>query len=347
MYYNWKQNIDTVELQNVSNLIKNGDIIVFPTETVYGIGANALDTEAVRKIFLAKGRPSDNPLIVHVADKKEIEQIAVIQTAVEQKLIDTFMPGPITIILKKKTIIPDIVSAGLDTVGIRMPSNEIAQKIIKTSQVPIAAPSANISGRPSGTKISDIREELEERVSVIVDGGDSNIGLESTVVKVIDDVPVILRPGKITPEQIEEVIGKVRIDSKVFEKLLDDEKPESPGVKYRHYAPKTKCKLIYSTKENLMIKEINKIIEENKDVVILGFAEHKNKINIEENRYIEVSSLENIEEYAKNIYTCLRKADKINATLILIEGVENKHLGVAIMNRLLRTCEYDYKEIND
>ena len=249
MYYNWKQNINTIELENVSNLIKNGEVIVFPTETVYGIGANALDTEAVRKIFLAKGRPSDNPLIVHVADKKDIEQIAVIQTAVEQKLIDAFMPGPITIILKKKTIIPNIVSAGLDTVGIRMPSNEIAQKIIKTSQVPIAAPSANISGRPSGTKISDIREELESRVSAIVDGGDSNIGLESTVVKVIDDVPVILRPGKVTPEQIEKVIGKVRIDSKVFEKLLEDEKPESPGVKYRHYAPKTKCKLIYSTKE--------------------------------------------------------------------------------------------------
>ena len=344
MYYNWKQNIDTVELQNVSNLIKNGDIIVFPTETVYGIGANALDTEAVRKIFLAKGRPSDNPLIVHVADKKDIEQIAVIQTAVEQKLIDVFMPGPITIILKKKPIIPNIVSAGLDTVGIRMPSNEIAQKIIKTSQVPIAAPSANISGRPSGTKISDIREELEERVSVIVDGGDSNIGLESTVLKLIDDVPVILRPGKVTPEQIENVIGKVRIDSKVFEKLLGDEKPESPGMKYRHYAPKTKCKLIYSKDENKQIEMINKLINGNNKIVVLCFEEHKDKFKVNENNIISIGYKNKIETIAKNIYSALRMADTKDADLILIEGVEKSGIGIAIMNRLLRTCEYDFVE---
>lgn len=196
MYYNWTSSINKDELENVSNLIRNGEIIVFPTETVYGIGANALDTEAVRKIFFAKGRPTDNPLIVHVGNKDEIERIAIIQSAVEQKLIDTFMPGPITIILKKKSIIPNIVSAGLDTVGVRMPSNEIANKIILASKTPLAAPSANISGRPSGTKIGDIREELEDKVSVIIDGGESNIGLESTVVKVIDNIPVILRPRK-------------------------------------------------------------------------------------------------------------------------------------------------------
>lgn len=344
MYYNWKHSINTDELQNVSKLIKNGEVIVFPTETVYGIGANALDTEAVRKIFLAKGRPSDNPLIVHVADKKDIEQIAVIQTAVEQKLIDVFMPGPITIILKKKPIIPNIVSAGLDTVGIRMPSNEIAQKIIKTSQVPIAAPSANISGRPSGTKITDIREELESRVSAIVDGGNSNIGLESTVVKVIDDVPVILRPGKVTPEQIENVIGKVRIDSKVFEKLLEDEKPESPGVKYRHYAPKTKCKLIYSKDEEKQIEMINNLIKENDKIVVLCFEEHKNKILLEDNNLISIGYKSNEETIARNIYSALREADNRGANLILIEGVEKNGIGIAIMNRLLRTCEYDYLE---
>ena len=344
MYYNWKHSINTDELQNVSKLIENGEVIVFPTETVYGIGANALDTEAVRKIFLAKGRPSDNPLIVHVADKIEIEQIAVIQTAVELKLIDVFMPGPITIILKKKPIIPNIVSAGLDTVGIRMPSNEIAQKIIKTSQVPIAAPSANISGRPSGTKITDIREELESRVSAIVDGGDSNIGLESTVVKVIDDVPVILRPGKITPEQIEKVIGKVRIDSKVFEKLLDDEKPESPGVKYRHYAPKTKCKLIYSKDENKQIEIINNLIKENNKVVVLCFEEHKNKILLNNKNIISIGYINDKETIARNIYSALREADNREADLILIEGVEKNGIGIAIMNRLLRTCEYDYLE---
>lgn len=344
MYYNWKQSINTDELQNVSKLINNGEVIVFPTETVYGIGANALDTEAVRKIFLAKGRPSDNPLIVHVADKEEIKQIAVIQTEVEQKLIDSFMPGPITIILKKKPIIPNIVSAGLDTVGIRMPSNKIAQKIIKTSKVPIAAPSANISGRPSCTRILDIREELESRVSVVIDGGNSNIGLESTVIKVIDDIPVILRPGKITPEQIEEVIGKVKIDSKVFEKLLDDEKPESPGVKYRHYAPKTKCKLIYSKDENKQIEMINNLIKGNNKIIVLCLEEHKNKILVNKENIISIGYKSKKETIARNIYSALRDADSKGADLILIEGVEKSGLGIAIMNRLLRTCEYDYVE---
>lgn len=208
MYYNWQNGIEAEELNNVCNLIKKGEVIVFPTETVYGIGANALDEEAVKKIFIAKGRPSDNPLIVHVANKEEIGKVGEIQDAVEQKLIDTFMPGPITIILKKKKIVPGIVSANLETVGVRMPSNEIARKIIETCKVPIAAPSANISGKPSGTNINDIRDELESKVSVIIDGGESNIGLESTVIKVTNGVPIILRPGKITPEDVKEVIRK-------------------------------------------------------------------------------------------------------------------------------------------
>lgn len=194
MYYNWKDNINTEELKNVANLIKNGEIIIFPTETVYGIGANALNSEAVKKIFVAKGRPSDNPLIVHVANKQDIGRVTLTPSAVEQKLIDTFMPGPITIILKKKPIIPNSVSAGLDTVGIRIPSNKIAKKIIEQSGVPIAAPSANISGRPSGTRVKDIIEELGDRVSAVIDGGDTEYGLESTVIKVINDIPVILRP---------------------------------------------------------------------------------------------------------------------------------------------------------
>lgn len=194
MYYNWKENINTEELKNVANLIKNGEIIVFPTETVYGIGANALDKNAVKKIFIAKGRPSDNPLIVHVANKQDIGRVTLTPSAVEQKLIDTFMPGPITIILRKKAVIPDIVSAGLDTVGIRMPSNKIANKIISAAGVPIAAPSANISGKPSGTRLKDIRDELESKVSVMIDGGETEVGLESTVVKVENNIPVILRP---------------------------------------------------------------------------------------------------------------------------------------------------------
>ena len=345
MYYNWTKDTDTEELKIVCNLIKNGELVIFPTETVYGIGANALDKNAVNKIFIAKGRPSDNPLIVHIANKATIDEIAQDITEIERKLIDSFMPGPFTIILKRKECIPDNVSAGLDTVAIRMPDNIIAKAIITYAGVPIAAPSANISGRPSGTKIDDIRKELEGRVSAIVDGGETQIGLESTVVKVVDEVPIILRPGKITPEEIEKVAGKVIIDKNVFEKPKENTKVESPGMKYRHYAPNTKCKLFYSTDERDLIFEINKQIRIfNGDVTVLGFKEHREKINVSDEKFIEVSSEKDIQEYARKIYTDLRKADEMQSKVILIEGVEKKGLGIAIMNRLLRTCEYDYWE---
>ena len=195
-YFNFKNAINEKELEFCASIIKNGGTVVFPTETIYGIGANALSEEAVNKIFKAKGRPSDNPLIVHICDKKQIKDLVLVKeiNEVEQKLINTFMPGPFTLILKKKEIIPNNVTANLDTVGIRMPDNEIALKLIESSGVPIAAPSANISGRPSGTRIQDIKDELDGKVEGIIDAGDSKIGIESTVVKVIDGVPTILRP---------------------------------------------------------------------------------------------------------------------------------------------------------
>ena len=347
MYYNWKDTTSNSELKVVCNLIKNGELVIFPTETVYGIGANALDSEAVGKIFLAKGRPSDNPLIVHVANQETINEIAKDITEVEQKLIDNFMPGPFTLVLKKKeNVLPDSVTAGLDTVAIRMPSNVIAKAIITFAGVPIAAPSANVSGKPSGTNIEDIRKELESKVSAIIDGGDSEIGLESTVVKVVDEVPVILRPGKITPEQIKQLVGNVKIDPKVFEKVRVDERVESPGMKHRHYAPVAKCELIYSKDEKDLCFEVSKRVRKYKgDVVVIGFTEHKKDIVVSEGRFLDISSIDDLETYAKNIFSALRRADEINPELIVIEGVEKKGLGIAIMNRLLRTCEYNYFEI--
>lgn len=346
MYYNWEDKTSTEELKVVCNLIRNGELVIFPTETVYGIGADAFNKEAVGKIFIAKGRPSDNPLIVHLAQKSDIEEIAMDISEVEKKLIDSFMPGPFTIILKKRpNVLPDIVTAGLDTVAVRIPNNLIAQALIAFSGTPIAAPSANISGRPSGTNIADIRKELESKVSAIIDGGNTAIGLESTVVKVIDNVPVILRPGKITPEQIKEVIGAVKIDQNVFGKIKDKEKVESPGMKHRHYAPKTKCQLIYAKDEKDQIFEINKRIKIHKgDVAVLGFTEHKKDIIVSKERYIDVGSKENLEEFAKNIYSALRKADELEPEIILIEGMEKDGIGIAIMNRLLRACEYNYFE---
>ncbi len=345
MYYNWEEKTNTDELKVVCNLIKNGELVIFPTETVYGIGANALDENAVGKIFAAKGRPSDNPIIVHLADKRKIEDIAQNITEVEQKLIDNFMPGPFTLILEKKDVIPDIVTAGQSSVAIRIPDNIIARGIITYAGVPVAAPSANISGKPSGTNIKDIRKELEGKVSAIVDGGPTKIGLESTVVKVVNEIPVILRPGAITPEEIDEVIGNVIIDGNVFKKVDYSAKVESPGMKYKHYSPNTKCKLIYCEDDLDQIFYLKKYVKEYKgNVVIIGFKEHEEKLLVSEGRFISVGSQYNYEEIARNIFSALRKADEIKPEIILIEGLKKEGMGLAIMNRLLRTCEYDYIE---
>lgn len=345
MYYNWKDKTNTNELKVICNLIRNGELVIFPTETVYGIGANALDENAVGKIFVAKGRPSDNPLIVHIADRNKIKDIAEDITEMEQILIDAFMPGPFTIILKRKPVVPDIVTAGLDTVAIRMPDNIIARGIIQFSGVPIAAPSANVSGKPSGTSIEDIRAELEGKVSAIVDGGETQIGLESTVVKVVDEVPVILRPGKITPEDIRKVAGCVEIDKKVFEQVTENEDVESPGMKYRHYAPESKCVLVNYLNELDQIFYLKKIIKECfGDVVVIGFSEHKDKLFLSEGRFIDIGPKNDLEKYAKEIYSALRKADKIKPKVILIEGVKREGIGIAIMNRLLRATSYDVLE---
>ena len=345
MYYNWKENTNTEELKIVCNLIKNGELVIFPTETVYGIGANALDENAVAKIFLAKGRPADNPLIVHIADRKTIEKIAKDITEVEQKLIDAFMPGPFTIILKKKDVLPSNVTGGLDTVAVRMPNNVIAKAIIQFSNCPIAAPSANISGRPSGTDIEEIRQELEGKVSAIIDGGKTDIGLESTVVKVVDETPIILRPGKITAEDIKSVVGKCIIDNTILSKVDENQKVESPGMKYKHYAPKTDCLLVYCEDDLDQIFEINRIIKKYRgDVVLLGLKEHSEKIVMSKERYIELGSKEDLDSVARNFYSALRKADEFNAQIVIIEGVKKEGLGLAIMNRMLRTCGFNYIE---
>ena len=340
MYYNWKDKTNTEELKVVCNLIRNGELVIFPTETVYGIGANALDECAVGKIFVAKGRPSDNPLIVHLASKSKIEEVAQNITEMEQKLIDNFMPGPFTIILERKPNIPDIVTAGLNTVAVRIPENVIARGIITFSGCPIAAPSANISGKPSGTNIEDIRKELEGKVSAIVDGGETQIGLESTVVKVIDEIPVILRPGKVSPEDIEKVAGNVRIDKNIFQPAKKDEQVESPGMKYRHYAPESDCLLVYCENDLDQVFYLKKFVKEYQgNVVVIGFEEHREKLILDDERFISMGNKFDLDNFAKNIYSALRKADKIKPKIILIEGVRKQGIGYAIMNRLIRTCQ--------
>lgn len=343
-YSNQKNKINEEEIKEAAEEIKKGNLVLFPTETVYGIGANALDAEAVKKIFIAKNRAQDNPLIVHVSSIEMVEKIVKEITPLEKKLMERFWPGPLTIIFKRKSekIIPNVVTANLDTVGIRMPSNEIAKKLIQKAGVPIAAPSANISGKPSGTKVEDIIEELDGKVQYILDGGVTDIGLESTVIKIDNGVIDILRPGKVTKEELQEVANQVEIDLHVLGKVEKNEKVASPGMKYRHYAPNTKCMMVYSNNEKEMINKINEITSnmqnENKKVLVLGRKNHidayvaKNKWNMGGE----------LEEVAKNIFTLLRKVDKEKVDLVIIEGVGENGLGLAITNRLIRACAYNY-----
>lgn len=334
------------EIMEGAKIIKSGGIVLFPTETVYGIGANALNDEAVKKIFIAKGRAQDNPLILHISDMDMLDQITEDISEVEYKLMDAFWPGPFTIILNKKNGIANVATCGGDTVGVRMPSNKIAHDLIKESGVPIAAPSANISGKPSGTKLSDIIEELKDKVDYIIDGGETDIGIESTVVRVIDNNVKILRPGKITKEDIESIISLVEIDKNVLNDVSCEEKVLSPGMKYRHYAPKTHCKLIYSKDYNKMKNAIYELAnkEEKNKVVILAFTEDINFFD--KFKCIDIGSKNNLNEVSHKIFSSLRMIDKYNVNLAIIEGMELDGLGLAIMNRLIRACEHDYIEIS-
>ena len=333
--FDFKTNINENELLECAQKINEGKLVIFPTETVYGIGANALDCKAIDDIFKAKGRANDNPLIVHVSDFFMLYSLVEDINEIEEKLIKAFMPGPFTIILKKKNIIPNNVSGNLDTVGIRMPNNEIALKLIKCANTPIAAPSANISSKPSGTNVEDIKDEFENKVDIIVDGGNTLVGLESTVLKVIDNVPVILRPGKITKEDIIKVVGVCKLSENLFKE--NNGIVESPGMKYKHYAPNSKCLLVYS-KDSL-----DEIIKSNiiDNTVIIGSKENEGKFNC---AYLSYGSKNDLNEISHNIFTLLRKADKYKPNLIIIEGVKKEGIGLAIMNRLIRASSFNYIE---
>ena len=331
------------KIEEAGNIIKKGGLVLFPTETVYGIGANGLDENAVKNIFIAKGRKQDNPLILHISDLEMLKEISKNINETEQKLIEAFWPGPFTIILERTEKVPDIVTGGLETVGIRMPENEIAQKLIEYSKVPIAAPSANISGKPSGTRLEDILEELKEKVDYIIDGGECKIGLESTVVRVIDNIPHILRPGKITAEQIKDVVGNVVIDEHILNKMDLQEEVLSPGMKYRHYAPKTECILIYSKDNTKMVNTINEEIKKYENVLVISSDENSLKYKCK--NIIKMGSKYNLEEISKNIFKILRQVDNYKVGKVIIEGVEKEGLGLAIMNRLIRACEYNFIEV--
>jgi len=330
---------DIAAIEEASGIIQEGGTVVFPTETVYGLGANALDEKAVKKIFEAKGRPQDNPLIMHVCSKEILEYVEEVPV-VAQKLIDKFWPGPLTIILNKKSVVPDITSAGLKSIGIRMPKNEIALKLIEFSKVPIAAPSANISGRPSPTEVKRCIEDLSGKVDYIIGGKQSEVGLESTIVDCTVYPPLVLRPGGITLDMLKEIDKTIEMDKGILAKPNNDLKPKAPGMKYRHYAPKALVKIIKG-KDEKVIEKINEMVDnyigEGMKVGILA-----SKRNISKYSKGNVKLLgSNIEEVAKNLFEALRGLDDLGVDIILSEAFEEKGVGIAVMNRLNKAAGFN------
>jgi len=316
------KNIDKNEIKKQAELIKEGKTVIFPTETVYGLGANALDENAVKKIYEAKGRPSDNPLIVHIYNKEEVYNLAKDINEKAETIMEHFWPGPITIILNKKDIVPYKTSGGLETVAIRMPSHSIAREIIKQAGVPIA---------------DHVYEEMNGRVSGIVLGGDSNFGLESTVLDVTTDTPMILRPGSITKEDLEKVIGEVLIDPSLARKE-DNDKAKAPGMKYTHYSPDADVYIV-SGSEHAIVEKINSLVEENEERGLKTgvMCLEKNKDNYKG----EVLSLGNtLEEVGSNLFDALRQMDKMNIDIVYSEEFPTDGVGQAIMNRLLKSAGY-------
>lgn len=315
-------------------IIRNGGTVIFPTETVYGLGANALNSDAVSKIFIAKGRPSDNPLIVHVSAFEKIYDYVEEVTVNAKKLADAYWPGPMTLILKKKSIIPDNVSAGLDTVGIRVPGDKAAREFLESCLVPVAAPSANLSGSPSPTTSKHVIDDMVGRVDAIIQGEDSLVGVESTVIDVTGEIPVILRPGGVTPRMVRDVCGEVIIDKGV-NGVIDSEKPRSPGMKYRHYAPKARVELIYNEDFGVMVRKMLESIQNNSEESIILCSE-QSKSFFNEFNFMVVGDREKPETFAHSLFDCFRKCDELGYKVIILEGISDDGIGFAVMNRAIR-----------
>lgn len=344
VYYINEDDLD--KIKEAADVVKNGGTVVFPTETVYGLGANALDDVACEKIFTAKGRPQDNPLIVHVADFDISRYVKYIPENA-RRLMEAFWPGPLTIIMPKSSLIPESVTAGLDSVGIRMPSNRIARKLIEYSGVPIAAPSANISGKPSPTTIEHCIDDLTGRVDMIIGGDKCDVGLESTVVDTTEETVTILRPGFITKEMLEEVVGEVIIDPAIMKRLEGDIKPKAPGMKYRHYAPKAPLVIVKGSFDDTRDYINNKTRELEEKGFKVGVLAADESIGEYISKYkISIGSRRSLGIIAANLFDCLREFDKIDIDYIYSEGFEEDGLGLAIMNRLKKAAGYNIHEID-
>ena len=318
-------------IRRAASILRKGGLVAFPTETVYGLGANAFDAPACRKIFKAKRRPSDNPLIVHIARAGELPRLAAEIPPSARKLIKRFWPGPLTIVLKKTKVVPFVVSGGLDTVAVRMPDHPVALKLIRAAWCPIAAPSANVAGKPSPTDAQHVLEDLQGRVDAVIDGGQTRHGVESTIVDLSGSVPVLLRPGAVTLEQLRKVLGTVCVHASVQRPGMTRGKALSPGMKYRHYAPKAEVVVI---RPPLSTRKLGKVLEgaKGRRVAVLT-----TRSRVKADAIVVV--FPSVKAFARRLFAYFRLLDKAGIGRIVVEGVPEKGLGLSLMNRVLKAAK--------
>ena len=320
-----------------AELLKNGEVVAVPTETVYGLAGDCRKSDVVKKIFIAKGRPQDNPLIVHISNMNMLNGIVSSVPDDAKILAENFWPGPLTIIMPKGNVVCNETCAGLDSVGVRMPKNEVARKIIEISGVPFAAPSANLSGKPSPTNAQDVFVDMNGRIPLIIDDGKSNAGVESTVVSVLEDTPIILRPGVVTKEMMESVLHKeVKIANEVLEGVKDDSKVRSPGMKYKHYAPNADITIVKGD-----IKKFIEYVEnhKNKDTFVLCFDGEEDLFSV---NAITYGNQNKPESQAQNLFSCLRELDVLGAKTVFARCPETTGVSLAVYNRLIRMSQEAY-----
>lgn len=332
---------DAEKLKEAADIIKNGGVVAIPTETVYGLAASVYDENAVKKIFKAKGRPQDNPLIVHIGEPSQLYEIAANVPLNAEKLVQQFMPGPLTIILPKSERIPDIVTAGLKNVAVRMPLHKTAREFIKYCGVPLAAPSANISGSPSPTSAQHVYDDLNGKIPLIIDGGECTVGVESTVISLVGNIPELLRPGAITVEQLEEVLGEISVNPAILEEVNSNERVSSPGLLHKHYSPKTKLIAVKGSTIDFA-RYVN--AKKDKSVCALVFEEDKDLLEVP---FITYGKKDDYHSQERALFKSLRQIDCLKKDICYTQLPNDEKEGLAVLNRLLRAAEFSVINANN
>jgi L-threonylcarbamoyladenylate synthase len=342
------KNIDKKIIEEAARLIADGELVAFPTETVYGLGGDALRPEAAGRIYAAKGRPSDNPLIVHIAEYEDLGRVAREIPPQAKKLSDAFWPGPLTMIVWKSQNVPEATTGGMDTVAVRMPDHAVALELIRKSGCLIAAPSANTSGRPSPTEAGHVAEDLSGKIAMILDGGPVGIGIESTIVDLTEETPMVLRPGYITPAMLEEVLGEPVIVDPGLIAADDTKKPKAPGMKYRHYAPKAKMIIVEGPQE-AVVSHINAEArkKKNEGSRVAVIATEETRTDYEADVVLCIGKRSDEESIAQHLYRILRECDELSVDVIYSESFRTPRMGQAIMNRLLKAAGHTVVHLSD